>query len=193
MIPSLNYAVLTATLHALKEGNIQYGETLGFTFDELNALNQLSLDELFSLSRAPAQLITLTVRHDVLHKLIASSHLESKRQQQINRAIRLGGSIAFLSHYFGLTSNDVCTRRRLLGVTIPHGRTAIPNEEVDAEIWHRWKKTRPENIESPAALEAMMLITESFSAQENSPSLTVVWNRITLCEKTAMNRREPHA
>ena len=50
-IPSLNYAVLTDALHALKDGNIRYCESLGFTFDEMNALNQLSLDELFIISR----------------------------------------------------------------------------------------------------------------------------------------------
>ena len=35
MIPSLNYAVLTDALRALKEDNIQHrGESLGLTFDE---------------------------------------------------------------------------------------------------------------------------------------------------------------
>lgn len=44
MLLSLNYVVLTNALAALKEGKFRYCETLGFTFDELNVLNQLSLD-----------------------------------------------------------------------------------------------------------------------------------------------------
>lgn len=55
IIPSLNYAVLTDALHALKDGNIRYCESLGFNFEEMNALNQLSLDELFIISRESAQ------------------------------------------------------------------------------------------------------------------------------------------
>ncbi|MGI8455070.1 DUF2857 domain-containing protein [Dickeya sp. Secpp 1600] len=193
MFPSLNYAVLTNALAALKEGNFRYCETLGFTFDELNTLNQLSLDELFIVSRASAQFMSITVRHDVLQQILTLSHQEAQRQQQINRAIRLGGSIALLNHFFGLTSNEVCVRRRLLGVTIPYGRTPIPTEAVDAEIWLSWKKNRSENLDTPDALEAMMQVTESLSSREKGPSLTAVWNRITLCEKEALNRRKSHA
>lgn len=193
MFPSLNYAVLTNALAALKEGNFRYCETLGFTFDELNTLNQLSLDELFIVSRASAQFMSITVRHDVLQQILTLSHQEAQRQQQINRAIRLGGSIALLNHFFGLTSNEVCTRRRLLGVTIPYGRTPIPDETVDAEIWLSWKKNRSENLDTPDALEAMMQVTESLSSREKGLSLTAVWNRIALCEKEALNRRTSHA
>ncbi|GKV90992.1 DUF2857 domain-containing protein [Pectobacterium carotovorum] len=193
MFPSLNYAVLTNALSALKEGNFRYCETLGFTFDELNALNQLSLDELFIVSRASAQFMSITVRHDALKQILTLSRQEAQRQQQINRAIRLGGSIALLNHFFGLTSNEVCTRRRLLGVTIPYGRTPIPDEAIDVEIWLSWKKKRTENLDTPDALEAMMQVTESLSSREKGPSLTAVWNRITLCEKEALNRRTSYA
>lgn len=193
MFPSLNYAVLTNALAALKEGNFRYCETLGFTFDELNALNQLSLDELFIVSRASAQFMSITVRHDVLQQILTLSHQEAQRQQQINRAVRLGGSIALLNHFFGLTSNEVCARRRLLGVTIPYGRTPIPDEDIDAEIWLSWKKNRFENLDTPDALEAMMQVTESLSSSEKRLSLTAVWNRITLCEKEGLNRRALHA
>ncbi|MFP1904601.1 DUF2857 domain-containing protein [Lonsdalea quercina] len=193
MFPSLNYSVLTSALTALKEGNFRYCETLGFTFDELNALNQLSLDELFIVSRASAQFMSITVRHDVLQQILTLSHQEAQRQQQINRAVRLGGSIALLNHFFGLTSNEVCARRRLLGVTIPYGRTPIPDEAIDAEIWLLWKKNRSENLDTPDALEAMMQVTEALSSREKKLSLTAVWNRITLCEKEVLNRRTSHA
>lgn len=52
MIPLINYTILTDALHALKVGDIRHCESLGFTFDEMNALNELSLDELFAVSRA---------------------------------------------------------------------------------------------------------------------------------------------
>ncbi|MEE3649877.1 MULTISPECIES: DUF2857 domain-containing protein [unclassified Brenneria] len=193
MIPSLNYAVLTDALHALKDGNIRHCEALGFTFDEMNALNQLSLDELFILSRASAQFMAVSVRHDALRQLLALSRQEVQRQQQINRAIRLGGSIALLNRYFGLTSNEICVRRRLLGVAIPQGRTPIPDEQTDAEIWRQWQKRRVENLESPEALTAMMQVTEALSAPTAGTSLTSVWNRITLCEREASDWRASHA
>ncbi len=193
MIPSLNYTVLTDALNALKEGDIRHCESLGFTFDEMNALNLLSLDELFMVSRAAAPFVSVSIRHDVLHHLLAQAHQEHKHQKQINRAIRLGGSIALLNQYFGLTSNETCLRRRLLGVSVPYGRTPEPDEETDAAIWKQWQQCRVDNLESSDALAAMIQVTENLLPDAEGLSLTTVWKRITLCEKEATNRRASHA
>lgn len=194
MIPSINYAIMADALHALKEGNIRHCEALGFTLDEINALDQLSLEELFTVSRAATPFVSITVRHDILHHLLAQARQEYQRQQQIKRAIRLGGSIALLNHYFGLTSNDVCLRRRLLGVSVPYGRTPEPDEETDAEIWRQWQKFRVENLESPDALMAMIQVTDALLPKARGLSLTTVWKRIALCEQEVVaNRRTTYA
>ncbi|EPQ5777168.1 DUF2857 domain-containing protein [Citrobacter koseri] len=193
MIPSLNFAVLTDALHALKEGNLRHCEALGFTFDEMNILNQLSLDELFMVSRAAVPFVSVSIRHDVLLHLLTLARQEHKRQKQINRAIRLGGSIALINQYFGLTSNETCLRRRLLGVSVPYGRTPEPDEETDAAIWQRWQQCRVDNLESPDALAAMMQVTEKLLPDAEGLSLTTIWKRITLCEQEAAKRRASHA
>jgi hypothetical protein len=186
MIPSLNSAVLVNVLCALKEGNIRHCEALGFTYDELDAINGLSLDALFSLSRTSAQFIGISIQHDVLRQLIAEVEQDVILKQHIRRAISLGGSIDLLSQFFGLSSGEISARRRLQGVTISQGRTAIPDEETDAKIWRRWQQLRPEKLWSIEALVAMMNITGELQAQSPSTedlSLTVVWNRIMQCEK----------
>lgn len=193
MIPSLNFAVLTDALHALKEGNLRHCEALGFTLDEMNTLNQLSLDELFIVSRSSAPFVSISVHHDVLRHLMALARQEVRLQQLINRAIRLGGSIALLNQYFGLTSNETCLRRRLLGVSVPYGRTPEPDEKTDAAIWQQWQQYRVDNLESSDALAAMMQMTEKLLPDAEGLSLTTVWKRITLCEKEAANRRASHA
>lgn len=185
MIPSLNYAVLTDALHALKEGNIRHCESLGFTYNELEAINNLSVDELFILSRASAQFLNVTIHHEVLRQLLAQTRQEIQLQQRINRAIALGGSIELLGDFFGLSSAEISARRRFIGISISQGRTRIPDEDMDARIWRLWKHRRPDNLLSMDALNVMMDITESLSGEAagDSISLTVVWNRITLCEK----------
>lgn len=185
MIPSLNYAVLTDALHALKEGNIRHCESLGFTYNELEAINNLSVDELFILSRSSAQFLNVTIHHEVLRQLLAQTRQEIQLQQRINRAIALGGSIELLGDFFGLSSGEISARRRFIGISISQGRTRIPDEDMDAVIWRYWKPRRPDNLLSMDALDVMMDITESLSgeAEGESLSLTVVWNRITLCEK----------
>lgn len=92
MLPSLNHIILTVALQALREGNIHHCETMGFTYDEMNLLGCLSINDLITLSQAPLPLVDITIRHDVLQKLLASSHEENRRQEQLNRAVRLGGA-----------------------------------------------------------------------------------------------------
>ncbi|EBX6375496.1 DUF2857 domain-containing protein [Salmonella enterica subsp. enterica serovar Newport] len=193
MIPSLNYAVLTDVLHALKEGNIRHCEALGFTYNELEAINRLSVDELFILSRASAQFLRVTIQHEVLRQLLAQTRQEIQLQQRINRAIALGGSIELLSQFFGLSSGEISARRRFIGITVSQGRTRIPDEETDAQIWRQWQKHRPDNLLSMDALDVMMDIAENLSdeKEEDALSLTVVWNRIMLCEKEI--QAAPHA
>ncbi|HGY2281757.1 TPA: DUF2857 domain-containing protein [Citrobacter braakii] len=194
MISSINYAILTDALHALREGNIRHCEYLGFTFDEINTLNQLSLDELFTVSRAASPFVSVSIRHDVLQYVLVQARQEYRLQQQISRAIRLGGSIALLNHYFGLTSNEICLRRRLLGVNVPYGRTPEPDEETDVAIWQQWQTYRVENLESPEALIAMMQVAENLLPKAKVLSLTTVWKCIALCEQQASaDRRKPHA
>ncbi|HDS4487026.1 DUF2857 domain-containing protein [Enterobacter roggenkampii] len=193
MIPSLNYVVLTDALKALKEGNIRHCEALGFTFDEMDALNQLSLDELLTISQSSAQFVAINVHHDVLNHLLKQAHQEYRQQQQINRAIRLGASIALLNQYFGLTSNETCLRRRLLGVSVPYGRTPEPDEETDSAIWKQWQQWRVDNLESSDALAAMIQVTERLLPDAEGLSLTTVWKRIALFEKEDADRRASHA
>lgn len=185
MIPSLNYAVLTDVLHALKEGNIRHCEALGFTYNELEAINRLSVDELFILSRSSAQFLHVTIQHEVLRQLLAQTRQEILLQQRINRAITLGGSIELLNQFFGLSSGEISARRRFIGITVSQGRTRIPDEETDARIWRQWQQHRPDNLFSMETIDIMMDIAENLSGEtaEDALSLTVVWNRIMLCEK----------
>jgi len=189
MIPSLNFAVLTDVLSALKEGNLRHCESMGFTYDELNAINALSLDELFALSRTSAQFMNVTIHHDVLRQILAQARQELTLQIRIRQAIQLGGSIELLNQFFGLSSGEISARRRLQGISLPQGRTQIPSEAIDARIWQGWQQRRPTNLYSMEALDAMLRITEELQASEqlgsqpDELSLTVVWNRIMLCEK----------
>lgn len=189
MTPTLNFVVLTDALHALKEGNIRHCEALGFTYDELNAINALSLDELFVLSRASAQFMNVTVNHENLRQILAQARQELLLQSRIHRAIQLGGSIELLNNFFGLSSGEISARRRLQGISLPQGRTQIPDEDIDARIWRRWEQLRPANLYSMDALDAMLRITEEMQSPEHPGShpdeltLTVVWNRIMQCEK----------
>lgn len=188
MLTSINYMTLIFVLQAVREGNIKYCNTLGLTLNEIRELNKLSLDELFFISKTSLMFIDITVNHEHLKNLLVRSRQELQHQQQINRAVRLGASHEILYKYFGLNTADVAARRRLLGITIPNGRTVIPDENTDAKIWLLWKKKHQDNTESLQALDVMMQITEELYNEGYTFSLTVIRNRIVLFEKNAQER-----
>ncbi|MFG6656248.1 DUF2857 domain-containing protein [Scandinavium sp. M-37] len=194
MSQSLNYAILNDALNALKEGNLRRCEALGFTFNEIEAIRRLSVDELTVLSDTTTGFVDVSVQHDVLSRMLARAGQKVLEDQRITRAVNLGGSIELLGHFFGLSSGEVSIRRRICGTQIPQGRTRIPDEETDKQIWLEWMSRRPDNLMSVDALDAMMDITETLSSmtRNGALSLTVVWNRIMACEKDISEGEQLH-
>lgn len=173
MTTMINQFILTHVIHALREGNVRYCETLGFGPQELCELSQLSMEDVLYLSQSAASFMNITVHHDVLAKMLAQVRQDQLFRQLLSRAIQLGASIAMINHYFGLSAAEVSARRRLYGLSIPQGRNQIPDEQTDHTAWQRWKEVEVENLDSREALEAMMQM-----AEEQDLSLTVVWSLV---------------
>lgn len=173
MIPTINHAILSQVVQAIKAGNLRYCEALGFNHDELNKLCSLSYDELLYLTNTSSHFLKVTVNHDVLRKMLVQVQQEHKLQQIVNQAVQLGGSIALINHYFGIPTAEISARRRLMGINIRRGRSQAPDEEEEIALWKRWQEVKVDNLDSIQALEVMMQLT-----RERSLSLTVVWNLI---------------
>lgn len=190
-MPSLNYAVLIQALTTLKQGNIRQCEALGFTYDELDTIAHLSLEELFLLCRETTKFLNVVVDHEALKLLLKMVHQESLQQLRISRSVALGGSIELLGQFFGLSSGEVCARRRFIGVNVAQGRNRMPDEETDAQIWSLWQQRRPASLLSMEALDVMMDITEELSAdREDLLLLNVVWSRIVEIEANMRGKGE---
>lgn len=145
MLPSLNHIILTVALQALREGNIHHCETMGFTYDEMNLLGCLSINDL-----------SPSVRHLYRLSILLSAMMSCKnywhhpRGKQASgtteQSCQAGGLNRTDEPLFRVGSRETCARRRLLGVSVPNGRTPIPDEETDAAIWHQWQKYRSKTL-----------------------------------------------
>ena len=160
MTPSVNQAVLTHIVQALKEGQIRYCE-----------LTRLTADDILFLSNSAVQFITTHIDHEMLGRMLARMEQERLFQQRLEEALSLGASIEFINHYFGLSTPEVCARRRLIGLFVRQGRNNAPDEQVETLVWNEWQKTGVNKLDSPEALTAMMAM-----AREHDLSLTVIWN-----------------
>ena len=171
MTPSVNQAVLTHIVQALKEGQIRYCESLGFSPQELCELTRLTADDILFLSNSAVQFITTHIDHEMLGRMLARMEQERLFQQRLEQALSLGASMEFINHYFGLSTPEVCARRRLIGLFVRQGRNNAPDEQVETLVWNEWQKTGVNKLDSPEALTAMMAM-----AREHDLSLTVIWN-----------------
>lgn len=171
MTPSVNQAVLTHVMQALKEGQIRYCESLGFSPQELQELTRLTMDDMLFISNSAVQFITLSIDHNMLSRMLARTEQERIFQQNLEEALSLGASIEFINHYFGLSTVEVCARRRLIGMSVRQGRNNAPDEESETRVWNEWQKANVGKLDSPDALKAMMAISRTHNI-----SLTVIWN-----------------
>ena len=174
---TINEALLANVLLNLREGNVRSCLNLGFSEDELKAINQLTLDELFYISHSTVQFAKVEINHDAFWKLLAVAQENAEEQQVIDRALLLCASIEMLNQYFGLSTSAVSARRQLLGKEEKMGRKVAATDEEQELIWHLWKKYQStiENLNSLEGLELLSLI-----AEESNMNLTVVWKIV--CE-----------
>ncbi|CDL84537.1 DUF2857 domain-containing protein [Xenorhabdus cabanillasii] len=175
--------LLTDLIMEIKSGNLRRCESLGLSPDEIRMLNNITLEDLYYLSKSQVSVITYRIHHENLHLILEQSRIEQKRNECIDRALALGASIEMMHHYFGLSPVDVSTRRRLADLRVSVGRSSNLSEQDREALWSRWKKSDIQNINSPEGFEMMMLL-----AEELALSLTAIWNNLQVLLEVSVIR-----
>lgn len=181
----VNNQLLMQLVLDLKSGNIRRCETFGLSRETIQLLVNLTFEEVMYLTNSPVSVLDININEGTLKRLIEQAREDEQCQQRITRAIVLGASVALLSHYFGLGSTEVASRRRIEGVDIRAGRLSLMDEETTANVWHAWVRSGIENPDSPEALDAMMLI-----AEELDLSISIIWNSLKEWHRMASAREQ---
>ncbi|EQR44643.1 hypothetical protein G786_04387 [Escherichia coli HVH 126 (4-6034225)] len=157
----------------LKSGYLRRCEALGLSREEMQMLQGLSIEEIHYLSNSEVSVLRLDINHNNLVRMLQQARTEQKRLQRIDRALALGGSIELMAFYFGLSSVDVATRRRISGIDVRPGRGITLSDDENSELWRLWQKAGINDVESVDGLDVMMLCAE----QMNIP-LTAIWHAV---------------
>lgn len=157
----------------LRSGYLRRCESMNMTRKEMQMLQQLTLEELHYISLSEVSVISLSINHSNLLRMLQQAQAELKRLQKIDRVLALGGSIELMTTWFGLSSTDVAARRRIVGIDVRPGRGNILNDEDNSTLWHIWQKAGIEDIESTDGLDVMMQASEQMNV-----SLTSVWHAV---------------
>ena len=79
------------------------------------------------------QFITTHIDHEMLGRMLARME-QGGCSSSVWRKPYLGASIEFINHYFGLSTPEVCARRRLIGLFVRQGRNNAPDEQVETLV-----------------------------------------------------------
>jgi len=172
----------------LKNGFIRRCDKMGLTGEEVAALKDMTIEDIHYISNSEVSVLSFQINHENLSRLLNQARAEQTRLQRLDRALALGGSIALLSHFFGLPSSEVATRRRIAGIKVRAGRGTVISDEESARLWSIWVKNgNAVSCDTEEGLEIMLL-----AAEEMNIPLTAVWNAIRKWESdrlTAASRK----
>ncbi|WP_187486957.1 DUF2857 domain-containing protein [Duffyella gerundensis] len=172
----------------LKNGFIRRCDKMGLTGEEVAALKDMTIEDIHYISNSEVSVLSFQINHENLSRLLNQARAEQTRLQRLDRALALGGSIALLSHFFGLPSSEVATRRRIAGIKVRAGRGTVISDEESARLWSMWVKNgNSVSCDTEEGLEIMLL-----AAEEMNIPLTAVWNAIRKWESdrlTAASRK----
>ncbi|CUU26397.1 hypothetical protein EM595_p1151 (plasmid) [Duffyella gerundensis] len=172
----------------LKNGFIRRCDKMGLTGEEIAALKDMTIEDIHYICNSEVSVLSFQINHENLSRLLNQARAEQTRLKRLDRALALGGSIALLSHFFGLPSSEVATRRRIAGIKVRAGRGTVISDEESARLWSIWDNSgKTVSCDTEEGLEIMLL-----AAEEMNIPLTAVWNTIRKWESerlTAASRK----
>jgi len=171
----LNQAVIAQALFDLRNGQLRHCRAMGFDENALQALKNPAF--LSVLTNALVSWCEVSINQELLERLLQQAHTEQQEIAIVDRMLRLEASTEMVSHFYGLTHQEVALRREVLGLTRRKGRYPVLDEQQDVELWHQWK-TLTDERQIDMRDEAAMLPAAMDLAENMKLPLAVVWAAI---------------
>lgn len=142
---NLNLAILNMAHNFINEGKIECLIEMGFTIEHLKQLKELSYSQITYIANSSVLLMQVNIDSELFGVILARAKEFQERNHIIDKAHSLGASIEILNKYFGLSTSDVSSSRKLKNLNISRGRFRKPDEHEKLVIWEQWKLKTNEN------------------------------------------------
>ena len=135
----LSFHVLRYALQRVNDGDLSAALDLGFTVDEIRAMEVLTLNDLEHLSQLSAHFLRVHVDHDTYRAMINRVTEEAESKGTQNDLLRAGAPRSLMAEMFGWSALQYAHRRRLLGITSTPGRPPQLTESDETAVWRHWR------------------------------------------------------
>lgn len=171
----LNQAVIAQALHDLRNGQLRRAKSMGFEDEDLDALKHPAMASV--LANAMVSWCSVTVNRDVLRRLLDQVDNVAREIEAIDRLLRLGASTEIMSHFYGLTHQEIAVRRSVIGLPKRKGRHPVLTEEQDSDLWSQWSETVKARGVALTDETTMLGIAADLAEIMNLP-ISVIWSAI---------------
>ena len=166
-------AVLLYAIRCLAEGDQHALRGMNFGPEEVAALRELNLADLYRAGSLQAHCLAIRLNRAVYWPML--THLRQQRESETVQRdlIQADAPLEMMRSLFGVGSREYTRLRRLLTVDPSTGRPAEPDEATSHAVWQAWSKRVGEDPSASLTPEDYLALGEDTGA-----SLRAVWNLI---------------
>ena len=164
-------AVLLYAIRCLAEGDQHALRGMNFGPEEVVALRDINLADLYRAGSLQAHCLDIRLNRDVYWPMLA--HLRREREiEEVQRdLIQADAPLEMMCSLFGVGSREYTRLRRLLTVDPSIGRPAEPDEATSHAVWQAWSDRVKKDPTASLTPEDYLVLGEDTGA-----SLRAVWN-----------------
>jgi hypothetical protein len=164
-------AVLLYAIRCLAEGDQHALRGMNFGPEEVAALRELNLADLYRAGSLQAHCLAIRLNRAVYWPML--THLRRERESEAVQRdlIQADAPLEMMCSLFGVGSREYTRLRRLLTVDPSIGRPAEPDEATSHAVWQAWSDRVKKDPTASLTPEDYLALGEDTGA-----SLRAVWN-----------------
>ena len=164
-------AVLLYAIRCLAEGDQHALRGMNFGPDEVAALRDINLADLYRAGSLQAHCLDIRLNRDVYWPMLAHLRRERETEEVQRDLIQADAPLEMMRSLFGVGSREYTRLRRLLTSDPAIGRPPEPDEATSHALWRAWSDRTNEDPTAPLVPEDYLALCE-----ETGASMRAVWN-----------------
>jgi len=164
-------AVLLYAMRCLAEGDQHALRAMQFGPQEIEALRELNLPDLYRVGTLQAHCLAISLDREVFWPMIANLRATREAEELQRDLIQADAPLEMMRSLFGVGSREYTRLRRMLALEPAVGRPPEPDEETSHKLWRALSAHMQPDADE--ALDPKQYLTVH---RESGASMRAIWN-----------------
>lgn len=164
-------AVMLYAIRCLSENDQHALRNMNFGPEEVAALRELNLADLYRAGSLQAHCLDIQLNRDVYWPMLAHLRRERESEELQRDLIQADAPLEMMRSLFGVGSREYTRLRRMLAVEPAVGRPPEPDEETAHRLWHALSVRLEAEAADGLSPHAYLAVH-----RETGASLRAIWN-----------------